>query len=466
MRPWCRLPLVLLLALAACGGATSADGGGAQAGGRRPKVAIFGVDGATFAVIDPLVARGRLPALSGLLRRGTRVVLRSEIAEGASPVLWTSIATGVRKDEHGILGFTHNDDTGISVYSSRDRLVPALWNMVHARGGSVGLVGHWNTWPAEVVNGWIVSDLLATSLLKRNFAPGTEESLTHPPGLVDELRPLVHQPSQLRREDLARLGRFDDAEWAAMMADDAQRDFIVQDGLAALKYGLQTESTCVDVALHMLRTRPQPDLLFVMLELPDRVSHNFWHAYEPDKVQGGARAVDPGWRARWKDVVPGAYEIVDEHIGAMLAELDEDTTVFVVSDHGFRSNARPGGTPTDLLHVGRSGTHDADGVLVASGPAIRPGSTCEARIYDVAPTVLAALGLPGSLQPIGRVMRPLLAPAFLEAHPLQAEQLEAPLEQIAPTPTEAPDDERLRQMQAVGYVPGAASEVPDQDDGR
>ncbi|MBM3986276.1 MAG: hypothetical protein FJ296_11420, partial [Planctomycetes bacterium] len=433
--------------------------------GTRPRVAVFGVDGATFAVIDPLVRQGRLPVLARLMQRGVRVVLRSEIAEGASPVLWTSISTGVRKDEHGILGFTHNDVAGVSVYSSHDRRVPALWDMVGARGGSVGLAGHWCTWPAEPVDGWIVSDLFATSLLKRNFGSGAQQGLTWPADLVEELRPLVHEPSELRREELAPLGEFDDAEWAAMMADDAQREFVLQDGLAALKYGLQAQRTCAEVALHLLRTRPQPDYLFVMLELPDRVSHNFWHAWEPEKVRAGALAVHAGWRARWNNVVPGSYDIVDAHIGMLLAELDPDTTVFVVSDHGFRSNGRPGGSPIDLTQVGRSGTHDADGILIAAGPAILPGSTCEARIYDVAPTVLAAMGLPLSLQPIGRVLRPLLAPEFLAAHPLQAEQLEQPLEHVD-LPAQAPDDERLRQMQAVGYLPGAAQEVPDQDDGQ
>jgi hypothetical protein len=454
-------PWLLAFALAACGDPQAPAGPPAAPAGARARVAIFGVDGGTFSVIDPLVREGRLPALSGLMQRGVRVVLRSEIAEGASPVLWTSIATGVRKDEHGILGFTHNEAEGVSVYASTDRLVPALWNMIDARGGTVGLVGHWNTWPAEPVDGWIVSDLLATSLLKRNFASGAGEGLTWPPELAGELRPLVLEPSDLRREDLAPLGQFDDAEWAAMMADDAQREVVLQDGLAALKYGLQTQRTCADVALHLLRTRPQPDFLFVMLELPDRVSHNFWHAFEPEKVQGGVRAVHPGWRTRWKNVIPGAYEIVDAHVGALLAELDPDTTVFVVSDHGFRSNSRPGGSPVDLLHVGRSGTHDADGILIAAGPAIRQGASCEARIYDVAPTVLAAMGLPLSLQPIGRVLRPLLAPEFVARHPLLPEELEQPLVRAAAA-ERPPDDERLRQMRAVGYLPGAAQEVPDQ----
>jgi len=462
MRP--RLVLApLLLAVAACGDSpAAAPTRSATPAGQHPKVAIFAVDGATFDVIDPLLAAGKLPALAGLIARGTRMVLHSDLAEGASPVLWASIATGAPKSEHGITGFTRKIDDRNVIFCSDDRRLPALWNMVDARGGSVGVVGWWNTWPAEAVHGWIVSDLYATSLYKRNYTAVEGDGVAYPPELVNELRPFVAAPADLRREDLDVLGRFDDAEWAALSADDAARDFVVQDGLAALKYGLQSQKSFAQAALHLLETRGQPDLFCVFLELPDRASHNFWHAYEPDKVKGGAQAVDAGWRERWVGVVPGSYEIVDGWIAQLLPRLDSDTTIFVVSDHGFRSSGGNGGSPQDLRHVGRSGTHDEAGVLIAAGPAIAPGATCEARLYDLLPTVLAAMGLPGTTQGVGRVLQPLLSPEFLAQHPLQPPIAEPPraLNGLAPSGAGA-DEERLRQMKAVGYTIGASHEGPE-----
>jgi predicted AlkP superfamily phosphohydrolase/phosphomutase len=457
-----RLVLASLLLAAACGDSTGAPPAPA---GPRPKVAIFGVDGATFAVIDPLLAQGKLPVLRGLIERGTRTVLHSDLDEGASPVLWAGIATGAKKAEHGITGFTRKIDGRSAILTSDDRRLPALWNMVDARGGSVGLVGWWNTWPAESVRGWIVSDLFATSLYKRNYTQAEGAGIAFPPELVEELRPFVAAPADLRREDLAQLAAFSDEEWAALSADDTEREFVMQDGLAALKYGVQAQRSFAQAALHLLETRGQPDLFFVFLELPDRVSHNFWHAYQPDQVQGGAEAVDAGWRERWAGIVPGSYEMVDDWIGRMLARLDPDTTVFIVSDHGFRSSGGAGGSPADLAHVGRTGTHDEAGVLIAAGPAIARGSSCEARIYDVAPTVLAALGLPGTTQGIGRVLRPLLAPEFLAAHPLQPPITEAPRDASAES-SAIPDEERLKQMRAIGYNVGSENEVPaGEDDG-
>lgn len=449
--------LPLLLGLAACG---NQDEPPAPATGRpRPKVAIFGVDGATFDVIDPLLAQGKLPVLCSLIERGARCVLRSDITEGASPVLWANIATGVRMVEHGISGFSQAVDGRQTLFTSQDRRVPALWNMVDTRGGSVGLVGWWNTWPAEDVRGYVVSDLFASSLYKRNYSLVDAEGVAAPPELIAELRPFCFAPADLRREELAPLGQFSDAEWAALSTEDTSLEFIQRDGLAALRYGLQTQKSFASAALYLLETRPQPDLFFVFLELPDRVSHNFWHAWEPEKVIGGANKVDPEWRQRWKGIVPGSYEIVDEWIGRIAAKLDPDTTILVISDHGFRASGGAGGSRADLRHVGGSGTHAEQGVLIAAGPAIARGATCPAQTYDIVPTVLAALGLPGSRQPIGHVLLPLLDSAFLAQHPLLPALDEAPRASAVST-LHGPDEERLRAMKAIGYLLGEPNEVP------
>ena len=128
------------------------------------KVMLIGIDGATFSVIDPLIAEGALPNLQRLIENGTRSTLKSK-RPMISPPIWTSMVTGRRRTAHGIHTFIRKGQKeGEKVlYTSNDRRVSALWNWFGPFGKTVGFVGWWVSWPAEPVNGWIVSDRITRS---------------------------------------------------------------------------------------------------------------------------------------------------------------------------------------------------------------------------------------------------------------------------------------------------------------
>src|SRR4030067_2872209 len=70
------------------------------------RVLCIGLDGATFDLIKPWIAEGRLPNLKRLLEEGAHANLNSVIPP-LSPQAWSSFMTGVNPGKHGLFGFKY-----------------------------------------------------------------------------------------------------------------------------------------------------------------------------------------------------------------------------------------------------------------------------------------------------------------------------------------------------------------------
>ena len=102
--------------------------------------------------------------------------------------------------------------------------------------------------------------------------------------------------------------------------------------------------------------------------------------------------------------------------------------------------------------LGPSGTHAPEGLVAALGPDIRSGSSIEARIVDIAPTILYLMGLPIPSQMDGKVLLEALEPAFTERTSPKRTDIESDeAAQNVYTPEELKIvEDRLR---ALGYLP-------------
>src|SRR5436305_1092676 len=121
-------------------------------------VVFVGLDGADWDLLDPYMAEGVMPNLAALVRGGRSGVLTT-IHPPLSPLVWTTMMTGVGPLEHGVLDFTRfSPATGArEPIGSGERRVPAIWNMATAGGRSVAVLGPWATYPAQPVGGVRVS---------------------------------------------------------------------------------------------------------------------------------------------------------------------------------------------------------------------------------------------------------------------------------------------------------------------
>lgn len=113
-------------------------------------VIFVGLDGADWRLLEPFMADGTMPELAKIVARAeTRVLLTQH--PPLSPLVWTSMMTGVSPLEHRILDFTRYSPLTRQQepITSDERAVPALWNMARAGGKRVAVFGMWATYPAE-----------------------------------------------------------------------------------------------------------------------------------------------------------------------------------------------------------------------------------------------------------------------------------------------------------------------------
>ncbi|MCK4510889.1 alkaline phosphatase family protein, partial [bacterium] len=210
-----RTDRVLLAVVCICcagvfGGAGCGNGGAFSS----ERVLFVGIDSADWDVIDPLMKEGKLPHLKALVESGVSCDLHSLEPKQKSPTIWATIATGKLPEKHGIGDYV--DPLTKSLMTSNVRTARTFWDIIGEKGMSVTVVGWLITWPAEAVNGYMVTDYFRFSPKPDRPLP---EHLTYPDALMDEVEPLRVARDDITDEDLSRFISLD----AAMTADEAQR---------------------------------------------------------------------------------------------------------------------------------------------------------------------------------------------------------------------------------------------------
>ena len=352
------------------------------------KVLLIGWDAADWKVINPLLDQGLMPTLDDFINHGVMGNLAT-LRPILSPMLWNSIATGKRANKHGIHGFMEPDtqNGGIRPVSSTSRKVKAIWNILTQRGFKTHVLGWFAGHPAEPISGISVSDLYPYATAPQDQPWPLPPGAVHPENLRDTFAELRMHPADVTEAAIL--------PWIPRAADvDQEKD----KGLISFAKIFSENCSIHNAATWILQNEPW-DFLAVYYNGIDHFCHGFMH-YHPPRMEG----IPEDRFEIYKDVVNGAYRFHDMMLETLLDLAGPETTVLLVSDHGFHSDhLRPRGIPAEP--AGPAVQHRPFGIFCMKGPHIQQDERIYgATLLDVTPTILTLFGLPVGQDMDGRVL--------------------------------------------------------------
>ena len=395
------------------------------------RVAVFAVDGADWELISELVSDGRVPNLKALMQGGATASVQS-IQPMVSPMLWTTVATGLTPDRHGVLDFVDPAlHTPTDAYARR---APALWEIADSFGRAALVANWWTDWPPSAHENTIFDapvELRANAIYPAE-AQQRAASLVVPVDTVGY--------AQIRRFLNITPAEFD----KAVSSGEATDPINVFRRVLAKTWS--DHRVAINLYNDARRNNREPLLVMMSYEGTDAVNHLF-APFHPPYRDGVSQ---DGYRKFWP-AVENYYSEVDRLLGEWMAALAPDTNVLVVSAHGFRwGKNRPYAMPNGRAMLS---DHRSPGVFIAYGQRVAPSRGGHPMsLFDVAPTALALLGLPKSTEMPGN----LAQWAFKDVAPLTSVRVVSYSEFVSwkPIPTPAALDPKQYQadLQAIGHL--------------
>jgi hypothetical protein len=176
---------------------------------------VIGVDGVSLDLLGRFSKGDDLPNFNRLLSESFVSKLQFDSA-GVPPVAWTTVATGVTPEEHGILMPEVRRLGGVSSWmqmtpfelafhsvlmhaglgqrqpvSGYMRQTKAFWEILSDSGIQTGIVNWWGSWPARTLRGWNVSERYYYKVASGN--PPQDD--TFPTDLFNQYESVAGKPS-------------------------------------------------------------------------------------------------------------------------------------------------------------------------------------------------------------------------------------------------------------------------------
>ncbi|MCK4731121.1 MAG: alkaline phosphatase family protein [Methanophagales archaeon] len=265
----------------------------------KQKGYVLGIDGATFRIIAPLIKEGSLPNFERVMKEGVYGTLRSTIPPLSGPA-WTSFMTGMEPSNHGIFDFVLKKPNSYKTYYANFRHIKGetFWNILGNYGKKVIIQNIMVTYPPSPVNGYLITGGLTPS--GRDY--------TYPKSLANEIE--------------SKFGKYPHLPVGGInVAKDGERKYI--------EIFYKNMEKRAEITKYLMKKKPW-DLFVVMFEAADSLQHEFWKYI--DNQHPRYEIIEDEFI---RDAIPNFYKKMDEFLGELLNELDDHTTLFIMSDHGF-----------------------------------------------------------------------------------------------------------------------------------
>lgn len=256
----------------------------------KNKVLVIGLDGATFDVIEK--AGYELPNLKELMGRGSYGTLRTVNPPVTCPA-WPSFVTGKKPGNHNTFDFMKLDKKTGDIKLANSSMIKStkIWDLVSDSHKKVGVMEIPITFPAKKINGMMIT----------GYPSPNSKDNCYPRDIIKKIKTDV--------------GAFYDL---------MPGNFKAGKEIKVLKKFEATAKNRGEIVSYLLRNGNW-DLFMVNFHHTDICSHYFWHTHDP---------THPKYNDKIEDIVLRGYKLMDCIVGAIMKDLDKNTYVFIISDHG------------------------------------------------------------------------------------------------------------------------------------
>lgn len=260
------------------------------------KVFVIGLDCAPPELIFDR-HKSELPNISRLIEQGIYGELKSCTPPITVPA-WASMLSSKDPGQLGFYGFRNRADysyENMSIATANAVKDDRVWDILSRNDKKVIIVGVPQTYPVRPLNGHMISCFLT---------PSTQSQYTYPAELRAEVERLVGE----YMVDVPNF-RTENKDWL-------------------LRQIYEMTEKRFRVIRYLMRKKPWDFFMFVEMGM-DRIHHGFWKY--TDSTHKKYQAGNP-----LEDSIIEYYKYVDRELGELLDNLNDNTAICVVSDHGAK----------------------------------------------------------------------------------------------------------------------------------